>query len=41
MLDLLIQNNNITILEYNKDYIDEKINDFKINDKYSNIKIIS
>ena len=41
MLDLLTKNNNITILEHNKDYIDEKINELKINDKYSNINIIS
>ena len=41
MLDLLAKKNNITVLEYNKDYINEKINDLKINDKYSNINIIS
>ena len=41
MLDLLAKKKNITVLEHNKDYINEKINDLKINDKYSNINIIS
>ena len=41
MLNFPIDKNNITILENNKNKIDEKINEIKNCDKYSNIKIIN
>ena len=41
MLDLFTPNNNIIILEDNKNQIDEKMNDLEINGKNNNIKIIS
>ena len=41
MLNFLSKDNNIIILENNKNEIKEKINDLKNNDKYYNINIIS
>ena len=41
MLEILTKNSNVTILEFNEDEINEKMDDLKRNDKNYNINIIS